>query len=182
MKNRMQGSWAVAGLLFVASCGGGSQNPPADAMSSGQAAETAPATASAPLPDGLARARGEWPYFSVRLLEAQTRPSGVLEVRLLLINSSTTGDRVDLAASFGLDPEDEGTMAGVYILDPERSKKYFVLRNADGAPESSAGLGVLDPGQSVEVWARFPAPPEEVERVTIHVPHAEPMTGVPIAR
>jgi len=76
-----------------------------------------------------------------------------------------------------------------YLLDEENGAKYFVLTDKDGAPVASdsgwvgSGRGVsetIEPGKTLRLWMKFPAPPPEVKSVTVVLNQTEPMDDVPI--
>jgi hypothetical protein len=109
-----------------------------------------------------------------------SRSAGVLSVKIRFHNTT-------------------GTPVNFYVLGPnigyERfylaaaSKKYFILKDADGtylAPggDFSCGLpGVcekLPAGQSNTWWAKFPAPPADVTKLDLFTPVAPPFENIPI--
>jgi hypothetical protein len=67
------------------------------------------------------------------------------------------------------------------------AKKYFVLRDTEKTPLASAadGFGRLVPsiakGGSYTWWAKYPAPPADVKKVSLYTPIAAPFEDVPIA-
>jgi hypothetical protein len=69
---------------------------------------------------------------------------------------------------------------GVHLIDAVNKKKYLVVRDANKACLCS-GFEGLEKGQRANLWAKFPAPPEGVQKVTVIVPGFEPLEGVPIA-
>ena len=40
----------------------------------------------------------------------------------------------------------------------------------------------VHPGNKANLWAKFPAPPPDVTKVTIEIPHFQPMDDVPISQ
>ncbi|HEX7968417.1 MAG TPA: hypothetical protein VF502_09365 [Stellaceae bacterium] len=46
----------------------------------------------------------------------------------------------------------------------------------------SRTLDNIAPKSSINLWARFPAPPEGVQKISIVVPHFIPMDDVPLSR
>jgi hypothetical protein len=57
-----------------------------------------------------------------------------------------------------------------------------VVRDAEGKCLSSRGLGKIEPGSRMNLWAKFPAPPDSVEKITVVIPHFIPMDDVPISK
>ena len=77
---------------------------------------------------------------------------------------------------------DHGSVGGVQLVDEAGKKKYFVVRDTDGKCVCSQSVHGLKPGDTVNVWARFPAPPDNVPKITIIVPHFQPMDDVPLSK
>jgi hypothetical protein len=77
---------------------------------------------------------------------------------------------------------DHGSFGGVHLVDEAGKKKYFVVRDTDGKCVCSRGVNDLKPGGTANLWARFPAPPDNVAKITVIVPHFQPMDDVPISR
>jgi hypothetical protein len=40
----------------------------------------------------------------------------------------------------------------------------------------------IPPGGRVNLWAKFPAPPDDVNQITVVVPKFQPMDDVPLSR
>ena len=70
-----------------------------------------------------------------------------------------------------------------YIIDNSNQKKHLVVR-ADGRPISSElSLGwknTIAPGNRINVWAKFPAPPKDVETISVYIPGIPPIEDVQI--
>lgn len=77
---------------------------------------------------------------------------------------------------------DMGSVAGAHLIDAEGKKKYFVVRDTEGACACSRGLSSIKPKTRTNLWAKFPAPPDEVQQITVVIPHFTPMDDVPISR
>ncbi len=125
----------------------------------------------------LAQARTEWPQLTIEVLEA-SRTGSTLLVRFRVANQAPQsfefGDR------FAADPADRDTLADVALLDPSGQRKYFVLRDGVNRPACSTGLAPLKPGETRELFARFPAPAANASRITIQIPHVPDIRDVPI--
>jgi len=66
------------------------------------------------------------------------------------------------------------------------NKKYFILKDSDGtylAPATD-GLGDLEvhlaKDQQYTWWAKFPAPPPDVKKITFMTPLTPPFEDIPI--
>jgi hypothetical protein len=79
-------------------------------------------------------------------------------------------------------------MSGVYLVDPEGKKKYLVLRDTNkgclcttGILHSGTELKGVEPGQETTMFAKFPAPPAQVSKLTVTVPHFPALDNVPLS-
>ena len=104
------------------------------------------------------------------------RQDGVLTVRVRLRNTSDKAIKVGLISSRNYD--------SYYVT--AGSKKYFILRDSESQPLAPAADGFG--GLSTEVakggayvwWAKFPAPPADVKKISYFTPIAPPFDNVPI--
>ena len=71
---------------------------------------------------------------------------------------------------------------GVYLLDSAGKKKYLVIRDSDQHCICSRNVADLPAKSSGNYWAKFPAPPDSVEKIGIVVPHFLPMDDVALAK
>jgi hypothetical protein len=69
-----------------------------------------------------------------------------------------------------------------FLLDMKNRKRYLVVENGEyyplarKHPTTSEGSIVVEPGQTLTTWAKFPAPPAEV------TPQVPPFDAVPIGQ
>jgi hypothetical protein len=129
----------------------------------------------------LATAEGENPGTRIEVQELKRTSGGTVMLRFAIINDG------DQPLKFGYDFADRGTkdfanVGGIYLLDPAGKKKYLVVRDSQGNCDCSKGLKDLAVKRRVNVWARFPAPPDKVEKIGVIVPHFPPLDDVPIGR
>ncbi len=77
----------------------------------------------------------------------------------------------------------------IHLYDPHNDKRYFVLRDADGAylagPRSDANDGgrwwiKLPPGEKVRSWAFFAAVPASTQTVDVVIPQLMPFEDIPV--
>jgi hypothetical protein len=61
------------------------------------------------------------------------------------------------------------------LFDEANRRKYFVMRDDSDHAECSSGISAIGPGERRALWATFAAPPQGVTRITLHVPHVEPL-------
>ena len=140
----------------------------------------APEQASAPAATGpVATTDGEQPGMRIDVTELKRGSGDTVSLRLTLINESTE----DYALAGNLRLHGDGyNISGIYLLDPANRKKYHVIMGADGQCVCSSGVpSRLEAGKTINLWAKFPAPPADVAEVGLVVPHFIPMDGVPIA-
>jgi outer membrane protein OmpA-like peptidoglycan-associated protein len=82
----------------------------------------------------------------------------------------------------GQAPKGSDTASGIGLLDGVGNKLYMPLWTADNTCLCSNLSGkVVPPGGSADVYALFPAPPADVHRVSVVMPHTVPFQDVPIA-
>jgi hypothetical protein len=124
-------------------------------------------------------AEGETPDVRIEVRELKRGDGGTVTLRLRLVNES--GD--EFAANCNMREtgnDDCGDFTGAYLLDAANKKKYLVVRDADQKCVCSRVDNIAD-GKKMNLWATYPAPPADVEKVTVIVPLFEPIEGVPIA-
>jgi hypothetical protein len=179
-------------LLPLAFCGkqeAPASAPPAAApatASTAPAATTAPPAVAAPAPAAagaaIATADGETAGVTASLKELKRSSGGTISMKLMITNGSPK--RVGIGYNFG-DPSHEvadfDSIGGVQLIDPVGKKKYFVARDSEGKCVCSRGLKDIDAGASLNVWAKFPAPPADVQKISVIVSHFSPMDDVPIS-
>lgn len=158
--------------------------PPAAATTTTTTAPPAATTAPAPAPSapaGIATADGETSGVTAVVHELKRTSGGTLSLKL----SITNGSQEDVSFGYGFaDPSHEvidfNSIGGVQLIDEANRKKYFVVRDSAGKAVCSQKLRDIKPGETTNLWARFPAPPPEVKTISIVVPHFSPMDDVPI--
>ena len=146
-------------------------------------AAVVPAAPAAAAPAGIASADGETSGTKVVVQELKRTSGGTVAMKFTITNGSekSIGSGYEFADK---DHEiiDHGSVGGVQLIDEGGKKKYFVVRDTDGKCVCSQGIKDVKPGQSESFWARFPAPPDNVQKITVIVPHFQPMDDVPIGR
>lgn len=142
------------------------------------ASAPSPASASSPAPSaGLAATQGEFPGITVAVQELK-RSSNNLTLKLVMTNQSSQG-----FGTYNYFAETEGSSVdGVHLIDPVGKKKYFVIRDTGGACLCSRQVQAISPGAQSVLWAKFPAPPDDVQKMTVEIPHFPPLEDVPVSR
>jgi len=149
----------------------------------GQAGSVPKGTDPAPVSAGpaLATSEGDKPGIRVEVVELKRTSGNTVNLKFAMINES------DQDMGFGYDfgegsTSDMGSVAGAHLIDAEGKKKYFVVRDTEGACACSRGLSSIKPKTRTNLWAKFPAPPDDVQQITVVIPHFTPMDDVPISR
>ncbi len=145
-----------------------------------------PAPAAAPAPQAapakaLASADGEKPGSRIEIQEFKRVSGGTLMLKFALINDADK--TLNVGYDFGSgSTTDFGTVGGVHLIEAVGKKKYLVVRDSNNACDCSRGVKDIAAKTRVNLWARFPAPPDNVEKITVVVPHFSPLDDVPISR
>jgi hypothetical protein len=128
----------------------------------------------------LAEALCESPRIRVQVTEVvRTGPESVL-VKFRLLNPDKVS-AVDVGDAFADAPGGTGSLSGVSVVDETGRKRLFVLRDDQGRPQCSTGLGPIAPGGQVEAWARFPASAGQVMRLAVQVPRLAAFRDLAVA-
>jgi hypothetical protein len=163
-------------------------SPAATAIPAGAAptpgAPAAPAAAPAAAgAAAIATAEGETPGVRAEVTELKRTSGGTVSLKFAMINDS------DKSVSFGyafVDPghdiADHGGIGGVHLIDPVGKKKYFVARDTENKCVCSQKVHDISKGSRANLWAKFPAPPDDVQRISIVIPHFSPVDDVPLSR
>jgi outer membrane protein OmpA-like peptidoglycan-associated protein len=116
----------------------------------------------------------------VDLLSVDRSAADTLTVRWRLNN--TQQQQVDPAGSMetgGFHPV--STVDGVSLIDVLAHKRYLPLRSTDDSCLCSiAANAKIDPGKSRDFYAVFPAPPAELQQITVAVPLTPVFADIPI--
>lgn len=148
----------------------------ANANTTGSSA--APAVPAGPV---LASTDGDKPGIRVEVVELKRTSGDTVNLKFTMINDS------DKDMSFSYDfgegsTSDISTVAGAHLIDAAGKKKYFVVRDTEGACLCSRDLDSIKPKTRANLFAKFPAPPDDVQKITVVIPHFTPMDDVPISR
>lgn len=154
-------------------------SPASAPASTPAAAPPAAATTSS----GIASADGEKPGTRVDVMELKRGSGGTVTLKMAFVNDSEN------AIGFGynfVDPDhdirDHGGIGGVQLVDPVGKKKYFVARDSEGKCVCSTKVPDVAPHSRLSLWAKFPAPPDDVQKISIVIPHFQPLDDVAISR
>ncbi|MFG2119339.1 hypothetical protein [Streptomyces sp. NPDC048710] len=165
----------VAGLaLGVAGCGGGggddAKKP--DHTASGTASGGAnPSTQEGQSDSPLAELKGS-DGLLLQITSVQRDSGGFVTVngtmkndggKELLIPSALSGNETEIT-------KNGPSLGGATLVDSKGKKRYYVLRDTEGRPLTTTGLGSLKGGQSLQVFMQFPSPPADTAEVTLQLP------------
>ena len=144
----------------------------------------APAPAAQPAPQAkpaLASADGENPGARVEVTELKRVSGGTVMLRFTMIND---GDKtLSVGYHFGAgSTSDYGTVGGVHLIEPVGKKKYLVVRDSESKCDCSTGVRDVAAKSRANLWARLPAPPDNVEKIGVVIPHFSPMDDVPLSK
>lgn len=128
----------------------------------------------------IATTDGETPGVRIEVSELKRTSGGTVTLKFALVNDAPDdfkllGQLGGLAYGYNV--------SGVHLVDPAGKKKYTVVLGADGKCLCSSELvGTVDSKARINLWAKYPEPPKEVQKVTVIVPHFIPMDDVPVSR
>ncbi|PYQ51661.1 MAG: hypothetical protein DMF59_07205 [Acidobacteria bacterium] len=146
-------------------------------------ATTATVTSAAPTTGVVASTDGETSGTHIDVTEFKRASGNTVSLKFVLTNSGS-----DSFAMYGHKLGDHDmrhdykSVGGIHLVDPVNKKKYFVVRDSEQKCICSNEVADVKPGEKVNLWAKFPAPPPDVTKVTIEVPHFQPMDDVPISQ
>ncbi|NMO35666.1 hypothetical protein HG826_19210 [Streptomyces sp. GMY01] len=165
---------AAAGLAIGAvGCGGGSD----DGKKSDTTTSASRSDGSNPSPQ---EGQAEEPMTELRgpdglliqIMSAQRDTGGFVTVNGNLKNegaksvpipAQVSGDETEII-KHGI------SLGGGTLVDSQGKKRYYVLRDTEGRPLTTTGLGTVDSGQTIPVFMQFPSPPTNVTDVTLQLP------------
>ena len=139
-----------------------------------QDASTAKAESSA----ATMNADTEWDGVGVELTSVTRGDGDTITIKFKYTNSGSKVAKISHLGQFGGDNVAEH----VYYVDAKNKKKYLVVKDAEGnAVASKIKYLELEAGASRAGWAKFPAPPAGVDKITVYLPGAPPFEGVMMA-
>jgi len=120
----------------------------------------------------------EWSGVETDLLEVRRMSDSTVRVRWRWRNN---GDKE--VALYAHDAADL-LRTETYLLDPVNKKKLLVVTDAKGRPiGTDIGMSFrVKPKESYAAWAKFPAPPANVEKITVVIAKTPPFEDVTIAK
>jgi len=120
----------------------------------------------------IATAEGQTPGSRIEVTELKRSAGGTVTLKFTWINESDRGGVIELA---------NGTTVAS-LIDPVGKKKYFVALDSESKCVCSGNVVATGPRTRQNVWAKFPAPPDDVERISVVIPGFAPMDDAPLGR
>ncbi len=130
----------------------------------------------------LARSDGEKAGLSVEVTELKRGSGGTVTLKFVMVNN--TKEKISFGYDYGAKEHqitDYGTVGGTHLIDAANKKKYLVVRDSERNCVCSAVKGNIPVGERMNLWAKFPAPPEDVKVISVMIPRFVPMDDVPIS-
>lgn len=159
MRNRFSFLLALALGVFMTGAAGAQSSPAAPAAG----------------PSPVATADGETPGVQLQVTKFKREGDSVMLQFALVNNSDSAYDPNNLGPKYR-------SVDGVYLVDMAGKKKYEVVRDTDQNCVCSQNLSAIASKSSANVWAKFPAPPDSVQKLSIVVPHFTPLDDVPLSK
>lgn len=123
----------------------------------------------------IATADGEQSGTRIDITELKRTSGDTITLKFTLINDS--GEAVNPYGLFN-----GSNVAEVHLIDAAGKKKYLTIKDTNDECVCSGNLTTnLESGKSMNLWAKFPAPPADVQEVSVVFPHFIP-TDVPISK
>lgn len=136
------------------------------------------ALAQSPAAAPVAATEGESPGSRIEVTELKRGSGDTVMLRFTLINDA--GEQLRLADLLG-GVVSGYNVSGVHLIDPVGKKKYLVVTDSQNNCVCSSNLShALPAGQRLNLWAKFPAPPADVRKVSLVFPHFIPTDDVPL--
>lgn len=152
-----------------------------DSLVAAPATATSPAPSPAPAPSVLATSDGERAGARVEVVELKRSSGDTLSLKFVLVNDADKDfSMANYLGNSGIG-SDYRSVGGAHLVDATGKKKYLVVRDSETYCVCSREVQDVEPKSRVNLWAKFPAPPADVQRVNIVIPHFGPMDDVAIS-
>lgn len=101
-------------------------------------------------------------------------------LRLRLTASNSSPDNFILGYSLS-DDNNEDSAGDITLIDSVNQQRYLSYDQSDGSCFCNSLEGNLESGSTEDLWVMFPAPPNDVESMTVVTPVTPPMMDIPIS-
>ena len=135
--------------------------------------------------DPVAKTDGETAGLRLEVIELKRSSGDTLTLRFNLINDS--GESFKASGWYfgdykGHQNQDIGNVGAITLIDTVGKKKYFVIRDTDENCVCSNPIPSVNAKSRAALFAKFPAPPSDVKKIGVVIPHFIPMDDVPISQ
>jgi hypothetical protein len=130
-------------------------------------------------PGVIETADAEWSGVQTELLEVKRMSDNTIRVRWRWRNTGDKDVTVPEYLVLGILREE------TYLLDPVNKKKHHVVTDAKGSPIATdipRQTFRLKAKESFSGWAKFPAPPPNVEKITVVIAKTPPFEDIPVTK
>lgn len=117
----------------------------------------------------------------VALLEVKRTSGDTVTVRWEYRNKGSQERELE---RIGTNESDHFKLAGAaYLVDAGNKKKYLVVTDQNGIPLGSRATSFrVRPNDTLSIWAKFPAPPASVAKISVMIPLTPPFEDVVISK
>ena len=98
---------------------------------------------------------------------------GTVTLRFQVVNDGNTSQPMYQLIGNSLDGH-------AHLIDAANKKKYLVVKDSSGKCECAPIRENVEKGSPINLWVKFPAPPESVQKVTVVIDGFEPVESVPL--
>lgn len=116
--------------------------------------------------------------FRIDVFALENVGEGRLRLRLGVTN--TSGSDFLLYSGLGV-PDDPQVASGVTLLDADNNKRHLNYEQSDGSCFCSSTEANIGSGDTADMWIIYPAPPTEVDSMTLTTPLTPPILDIPIS-
>lgn len=117
--------------------------------------------------------------FQLEIYALENIGEGRIRLRFGVTNNSDSPFL--LYSGLGAPDDPQGT-SGVTLLDAENRKRHLNYEQSDGSCFCSPTEGNIASGDTLEMWIIYPAPPDDVDTMTVTNPLTPPLLNVPISQ
>ncbi|WP_231493839.1 OmpA family protein [Nocardiopsis sp. CNT312] len=115
--------------------------------------------------------------LQINVISFERLKNEILRLRLDIKNSSSE----NFLLHDGLAENGEFyTSGGVTLIDTENQKRYLSYDESDGSCLCQPLESEISSGSTESIWVAFPAPPSDIEQMTVVTPLTPPMFDIPI--
>jgi hypothetical protein len=144
----------------------------------------APEPADEPPGEPLATVEGQPPFASVEITDLR-RVEDTVTLEFVMVTDDSADitpvrDLFAAPADLGGTEERRISVSGVTLVDQVNRKRHLVLRDSEGACLCTRFEGYVDANLRYPQSAQFPAPPDDVDRMTVQVPGFPAIDNVPL--